>query len=159
MNLRPTWNITGSPSTSAKQASVKDRVASLFGPIRHSLTEDYIDASGKTFGINSIPRWREPLKGKVLIVDIDTREPNGNNEMLNPNVLNWERLVMSGGQLVSGAIMGHYLYCESFSNQQSQAMLTDANKPRYTVMTTNFSKRIAWKGTTTLGSCPVQCDS
>lgn len=95
-----------------KEASVNERIHSLFSPIRHSLTDDYIDASGKTFGLNQIPRWREPLKGKVLIVDIDTREPNGNNEMLNPNPMNWERLEMGGGQLVSGAIMGHYLYCE-----------------------------------------------
>ena len=94
-----------------KESTTKDRIQALFGPLRHSLTDDYVDATGKTYGLNQLPRWREPLRGKVLIVDIDTREPSNVNEMLNPNPMNWERLEMGGGQLVSGAIMGHYLYC------------------------------------------------
>ncbi|KAL5425210.1 hypothetical protein PMIN04_002707 [Paraphaeosphaeria minitans] len=110
---RPTWNYSSTNTNEpVKEASVKDRIHALFAPIRHSLTDDYIDASGKTFGLNQLPRWRESLKGKVLIVDIDTREPNGSNEMLNPNPMNWESLQMGGGQLVSGAIMGHHLYSQ-----------------------------------------------
>lgn len=93
-----------------KEPTPKDRIQSLFGPLRHSLTEDYVDATGKTYELNQSPRWKEQLRGKVLIVDIDTREPNNVNEMLNPSPMNWERLEMSGGQLVSGAIMGHYLW-------------------------------------------------
>jgi hypothetical protein len=46
----------------------------------------------------------------VLIVDIDTRVPNGDNQILNPYVLDFEHMSMSGGGLVSNAIINHYLY-------------------------------------------------
>lgn len=110
---RPTCKFPNTNSDAKeKETSVRERIHSLFSPVRHPLTENYIDASGKTFELKAMPRWRNPLGKKVLIVDIDTREPNGNNEMLNPSGMNWEQLQMGGGQLVSGAIMGHYLYCE-----------------------------------------------
>lgn len=52
------------------------------------------------------------MKNRVLIVDIDTRVPTGSNEILNPSTLDWESLAMSGGQLVSAAVMNHYLYAQ-----------------------------------------------
>lgn len=52
------------------------------------------------------------MKKRVLIVDIDTRVPTGSNEILNPSTLDWESLAMSGGQLVSAAVMNHYLYAQ-----------------------------------------------
>lgn len=47
---------------------------------------------------------------RVLIVDIDTRVPTGENQILNPDVLDWEHLDLHGGGLVSNAIINHYLY-------------------------------------------------
>lgn len=47
---------------------------------------------------------------KVLIVDIDTRNPTGENELLNPERIDWETLESKNGGLVSTAMMNHYLY-------------------------------------------------
>lgn len=111
-NSRPTCKIPGSGADVAPiELSVRERIHSFFSPVRHSPTEPYIDASGKKFDLKGT-RWRDRLGKKILIVDIDTREPKNVNEMLNPNGMNWERLEMGGGQLVSGAIFGHFLYCE-----------------------------------------------
>jgi hypothetical protein len=43
-------------------------------------------------------------------VDIDTRVPTHENQILNPDKLDWEHLNMTGGGLVSSAIMNHYMY-------------------------------------------------
>ena len=100
---RPTCKIPGaSADTAPTGLSVQERIHSFFSPIRHSATEPYVDASGKKFDLKDAPKWRDRLGKKVLIVDIDTREPKNVNEMLNPN----------GIQLVSGAIFGHFLYGE-----------------------------------------------
>ena len=47
---------------------------------------------------------------KILIVDIDTRVPTGENQILNSDTLDWDNLEMHGGGLVSNAIMNHYIY-------------------------------------------------
>ena len=47
---------------------------------------------------------------RVLIVDIDTRVPTGENQILNPDTIDYEHLAVSGGGLVSNAIINHYLY-------------------------------------------------
>jgi hypothetical protein len=52
------------------------------------------------------------LKKRILVLDIDTRVPTGSNEILNPSTLDWNSLEMSGGQLVSNAVMNHYLYAQ-----------------------------------------------
>lgn len=57
------------------------------------------------------PVWDKPLGKKILIVDIDTRVPDGKNEILNKNRMDWENMGISGGgQLVSNGIMDHYMY-------------------------------------------------
>lgn len=52
------------------------------------------------------------MQKKILIVDIDTRKPTGSNEILNLETMNWDKLEMKGGQLVSNAIMNHWLYAQ-----------------------------------------------
>jgi len=74
------------------------------------MTKSYADASGKIFELQQEIYWKQLLESKILIVDIDTREPKGKNEILNSEKMNWEALETSGGQLVSGAVLGHYLY-------------------------------------------------
>lgn len=66
--------------------------------------------SGTRFLLEQPPIWTKPLKKKVLIVDIDTREPSGDNQILNSAKMDWEKLDVSGGELVSNGIMNHYLY-------------------------------------------------
>ena len=47
---------------------------------------------------------------KVLIVDIDTRVPTGENQLLNDDIVDWEHLQAEGVGLVSNAVLNHYLY-------------------------------------------------
>jgi hypothetical protein len=55
--------------------------------------------------------WTKPLGKKILVVDIDTRVPTGNNQILNPDKkINWQELQNSGAGLTSHAISNHYLY-------------------------------------------------
>lgn len=55
-------------------------------------------------------RWREPLKKKLLILDVDTRLDTGAGTLLNKSPLNPSELT---GR--SGGMMNHYLYGTLFS--------------------------------------------
>ena len=97
----------------AAKPTLRDTIVALFDTIRIDPTyPGYHDSTGKYFEGGSKPTWTEPLKSKILIVDIDTRIPTGKNEILNPDKLDWQSLDMSGGQLVSNAVMNHYLYAQ-----------------------------------------------
>ena len=71
---------------------------------------EYIDPSGTRYESSNASIWTKPLGKKVLIVDIDTRVPTDKNQILNPALMDWEKLEMQGGGLVSNAILNHYLY-------------------------------------------------
>ncbi|KAI4682057.1 uncharacterized protein J4E88_004945 [Alternaria novae-zelandiae] len=97
---RPSSNLT-----------LRDTVASLFAPIKHDPSSTgYVDPSGTYYEGGRETIWTKPLGKKVLIVDIDTRVPTGENELLNPERLDWENLKTEGAGLVSNSIMNHYLY-------------------------------------------------
>lgn len=99
-------------STTSKP-TLRDAIVALFDSIRIDPTyPGYRDSTGSYFAGGINPSWIEPLRKRVLIVDIDTRVPTGSNEILNPNDIDWESLDMSGGQLVSNAILNHYLYAQ-----------------------------------------------
>ncbi|KAF2636677.1 hypothetical protein P280DRAFT_147453 [Massarina eburnea CBS 473.64] len=89
-------------------------VSSLFETIKHSLTApDYTDAYGETFKLEHDTVWREPLGSNVLIIDMDTRSPDGKNEVLGPNKLNWETATgKEGGGMLSASFMNHFLYAQ-----------------------------------------------
>ncbi|CBX96011.1 hypothetical protein LEMA_P031630.1 [Plenodomus lingam JN3] len=96
--LRPTSNL-------------RNTILSLFAPIKHDPTNpEYVDPSGLRFQSRNQSIWKKPLGKKILIVDIDTRVPTGQNQILNPALMDWENLELEGGGLVSNAIMNHYLY-------------------------------------------------
>ncbi|KAF1919502.1 hypothetical protein BDU57DRAFT_536479 [Ampelomyces quisqualis] len=98
------------PIKSSAQPDLRAAVSSLFNSIKHDITNtEYRDASGKLFKANQTI-WNKPLGKKILIVDIDTRVPNQDNQILNTETINFETLEMNGGGLVSNAIMNHYLY-------------------------------------------------
>ncbi|KAF1931560.1 uncharacterized protein M421DRAFT_98685 [Didymella exigua CBS 183.55] len=93
--------------------TIRDAIVTLFDSIRIDPADPgYRDSTGKYFAGGSKTTWTEPLKKKVLVLDIDTRVPIGSNEILNPGTLDWDSLDMSGGQLVSNAVMNHYLYAQ-----------------------------------------------
>jgi hypothetical protein len=92
---------------------LRDILVVLFDSIRVDAKDPgYRDSTGKYFEGGKETIWTEPLGKKVLIVDIDTRVPTGENGILNPDTLDWESLEMSGGGLVSSAVMNHYLYAQ-----------------------------------------------
>lgn len=97
----------------ASNSTIRDTIVALFDSIRIDPTQPrYRDSTGRYFKGGSKITWTEPLKSKILIVDIDTRVPTGKNEILNPDILDWQSLGTTGGQLVSNAVMSHYLYAQ-----------------------------------------------
>ncbi|KAH7383747.1 hypothetical protein BKA66DRAFT_417531 [Pyrenochaeta sp. MPI-SDFR-AT-0127] len=104
-NDRPVF---GSPT-------ISDSLLRLFESVRHSIpASTYTDASGKVFEVKEdAPYWREPLRNEILIVDIDTRVPQGPNELWNDGRLNWEEMAEEGdGGMVSASFMNHFLYAK-----------------------------------------------
>lgn len=49
----------------------------------------------------------------MLVVDIDTRNPSGENGIFNPHKLDWETVQASGSGLLTLSHVNHYIYCES----------------------------------------------
>jgi len=64
------------------------------------------------FKVASNPSWKEPLGRDVLIVDMDTRWPDGDNEIFGKTKLNWENVTGSeGGSMLTASVLNHYMYC------------------------------------------------
>jgi len=87
-------------------------LSDLFSGVRQPITTDYTDATGKTYELPQALHWSKPLGKRILIVDIDTRVPDGENELMGEKTIQWESHVSKGGGLVSNGIMNHYLYGE-----------------------------------------------
>jgi hypothetical protein len=95
---------------SSAKPDLRAALSAVFSSIRHDPTNPvYIDSKGKSFFANQTI-WTQPLGKRILIVDIDTRVPDGDNQILNPATLDFEHMEMSGGGLVSNAIINHYMY-------------------------------------------------
>lgn len=95
--------------------TISDSFLRLFENIHHPIASPtYTDASGKVFDVKEdAPWWHEPLRNQILIVDIDTRVPNGPNELWNDKRLDWDAMKAKGdGGMVSASFMNHFLYCE-----------------------------------------------
>ncbi|EOA87895.1 hypothetical protein ACJQWK_08335 [Exserohilum turcicum] len=95
--------------------SLSDSFFRLYEPIRYPVDEPtYTDASGKVHEVKEdAPWWREPLRNQVLIVDIDTRIPDKENELWNEHRLNWETMKAEGdGGMVSASFMNHFFYAQ-----------------------------------------------
>ncbi|KAI8938418.1 hypothetical protein NX059_004311 [Plenodomus lindquistii] len=101
------------PHSSARP-DISDTFANLFRTIRLSPTHPgYRDAHGKyTPGAPADEIiWTRPLGKRLLVVDIDTRRPTGDNQVFNTDSkINWETLEYQGAGLVTGGISWHYLY-------------------------------------------------
>jgi hypothetical protein len=98
--------------------TIGDSFLRLYEEIRSPIASDmYIDAYGKEYEVSpDAPFWKEPLRNEVLIVDIDTRVPNGQNELWHEGRMNWNSLKTEGsGGMVSASFMNHFLYGETDS--------------------------------------------
>lgn len=74
--------------------------------------EDYVDPYGIKFNVSDNPTWTKLLGSDVLIVDMDTRAPDGENEIFGANKINWETMDgKEGGGMLSASFLNHYLYC------------------------------------------------
>jgi hypothetical protein len=104
------YPLTNTPCRSANP-TLRDTIATLFASTKHDPSRfGYVDPSGTYYEGGSETIWTKPLGDKVLIVDIDTRVPTGENELLNPERMDWNNLKTEGAGLVSNSIMNHYLY-------------------------------------------------
>jgi hypothetical protein len=87
-------------------------VHNFFSAVAQPLTADYTDTTGKTYELPQAVHWSKPLGKRVLMVDIDTRLPDKENELFHDKPMDWSKHETKGGGLVSNGIMNHYLYGE-----------------------------------------------
>jgi hypothetical protein len=104
------------PDSKHGKVSIPNTFHHLFDALRHSITaESYTDVQGNIFHTSALgPWWTEPLGNQVLIVDIDTRRPDGKNELWNDGRLDWEHMNTEhgGNGILSASQLNHYLYGE-----------------------------------------------
>ena len=98
--------------------TITDSFQRLFESIHHPASAPaYTDAFGNVFEAKEDgPWWKEPLRNEILILDIDTRLPQGQNELWNDGRLNWDKMSKSEDMgMISASFMNHFLYCK-YSN-------------------------------------------
>jgi hypothetical protein len=111
-------NIYNHDSPLFGKPTISNSFRRLYGSILHPISSRaYTDADDKLFEIKEdadAPWWTRPLGKEVLIVDIDTRVPNGTNELFNEAPLNWETMMDNHGDggRISASFMNHFLYCK-----------------------------------------------
>jgi hypothetical protein len=103
--------------------SIRDAFQRLYDAIRLPVVAPaYTDPSGNVFeASHEGPWWSERLRKEILIVDIDTRVPEGVNELWNKSRMNWETLEEGGGGMISASQMNHFLYGEIMNRSKSCA--------------------------------------
>jgi hypothetical protein len=100
------------PTSKPERVSIPNTFHSFFDSLRHPVTADsYTDVQGNIFEARGDgPWWTESLGSQVLIVDIDTRRPDGKNELWNDGRLDWEHIENGGNGILSASQLNHYLY-------------------------------------------------
>ncbi|KAH8721529.1 hypothetical protein GQ44DRAFT_623042 [Phaeosphaeriaceae sp. PMI808] len=105
-------------ATKQQPLSAAASIQALWAPIKLPITAmTYTDSDGKKFNVTSSPSWMKPMGKDILIMDIDTRQPTGYNQILNKTKMNWEKLgdgtfMDDNIGLTSEAIFNHYLYSQ-----------------------------------------------
>jgi hypothetical protein len=90
-----------------------DIIYTLYEPIKLPVTaQNFTDQRGHTFDNGGRDYWRKPMGKDLLIVEIDTRNPNGENEIFNAKKLDWEAVRASGSGLLTVSHVNHFIYCE-----------------------------------------------
>lgn len=98
-----------------EELTKSDLFVKLYDRIRTNVSAPiYKDSTGQEYKINEHgPWWKEPLSNKILIVDIDTRFPDGSNELWNKDRMDWPSMNSEkDGGMVSASFMNHFMYCK-----------------------------------------------
>jgi hypothetical protein len=101
-----------SARSAPKPATFGEQISQLYQSIKLPIDSyHYVDPAGMDFKVQANPSWKEPLGRDVLIVDMDTRWPDGDNEVFGATKLNWENVTGSeGGSMLTASVLNHYLY-------------------------------------------------
>lgn len=93
-----------------------ETIAQLYRPIILDVkAKTYTDAEQNTFDNGGNKHWQRRLGKEVLILDIDTRIPDGHNQIFNPERMDWGNLEMEekgGGGLLTVSFLNHFLYSQ-----------------------------------------------
>src|SRR5690242_20786937 len=98
-----------------EKPTISESFLHLYDSIRTNVSAPtYRDPSGQVYKINEHgPWWKKPMRNEILIVDIDTRVPDGANELWNEERMDWAKMsAKKDGGMVSASFMNHFLYCE-----------------------------------------------
>ncbi|KAK4235611.1 hypothetical protein C8A03DRAFT_36534 [Achaetomium macrosporum] len=90
-----------------------DIIYALYEPIKLPVTaQSYTDQRRTTFDNGGRDYWKKPMGKDLLIVEIDTRNPNGENEIFSARKLNWEAVTASGSGLLTVSHINHFIYSQ-----------------------------------------------
>ncbi|KAK4183009.1 hypothetical protein QBC35DRAFT_508937 [Podospora australis] len=90
-----------------------DMLYELYKPIKVPVTaKSYKDQRGKEFDVGGREIWKEPLGKDVLVIDLDTRKPDGKNEVFNKDKMDWETVKASGSGLLGVSHVNHFIYSQ-----------------------------------------------
>ncbi len=88
-------------------------VYELYRPIKLPVTaESYTDQRGNRLDNGGRSYWKTPMGKNILIVDIDTRLPGGENEVFNDTKMDWGGVKPWGSGLLTVSHVNHFFYCE-----------------------------------------------
>ncbi|KAK4107464.1 hypothetical protein N656DRAFT_720002 [Canariomyces notabilis] len=90
-----------------------EAISALYEPIKLPVTaRTYTDQRGKKFDVGGAEYWNQPLRKEVLIVDMDTRDPGGENGISSTGKIDWESVKAEGPGLLTVAHVNHFLYSQ-----------------------------------------------
>ncbi|KAL2131180.1 hypothetical protein VTI74DRAFT_5446 [Chaetomium olivicolor] len=86
-------------------------IFALYEPIKLPVAaKSYTDQWGNKFDNGGRDYWERAMGSEILVVDIDTRNPNGKNEIFNSDKMNWEAVKASGSGLLTLSHFNHFIY-------------------------------------------------
>ncbi|KAL2135709.1 hypothetical protein VTI74DRAFT_7226 [Chaetomium olivicolor] len=85
----------------------------LYRPIKLPVTaRSYTDQRGNVFDTGGRDYWKKPMGRDILVVDIDTRNPNGTNGIFNAAPMDWETVQAAGSGLLTISHVNHFIYSQ-----------------------------------------------
>ncbi|KAK3385930.1 hypothetical protein B0H63DRAFT_394255 [Podospora didyma] len=107
-------SVPGNPPPNVQEPTRKttpfgELLFDLWAPIKvPANAKSYTDQRGEVWTNNGNTHWTHGMGKGVLIIELDTRNPIGTNEIFNPDKLNWETM----SSLLSVSHMNHFMYSQ-----------------------------------------------